>query len=93
MMEIEAVFHASDEYIVPYHKQNTKCYGLILYNTNDRINSAEEAKVVETNLHNADFQTRKVEWGSALKLPHILHEHLSGHTDQMSLLMVSIMSH
>ena len=93
MMEIEAVFHASDEYVVPYHKQNAKCYGLILYNTNDRINSTEEAKVVETNLQNADFQTRRVMWESALKLPHILHEQLTGHTDQMSLLMVCIMSH
>ena len=92
-MDIENVFDASDEYIIPYHKENTKCYGLVLYNTNDRINSTEEAKVVETNMRNADFHTIKVEWESALKLPHILCEQLSGHTDQMSVLMVCIMSH
>ena len=92
--EIKCLYDISEEYIIPYKRTHATRSALILYNTDDRVGSREEAKAVEKNLKKVHFDVTKLKWKSALELPAILQENLSAtETDCMSVLMVCIMSH
>ena len=92
--EIKCLYDISEEYIIPYKRTHATRSALILYNTDDRVGSREEAKAVDKNLKKVHFDVTKLKWKSALELPAILQANLPAtETDCMSVLMVCVMSH
>ena len=90
--EIQSVFDFSDNYTIPYKQTETKRIALVLYNSDGRDQSVEEANYMNGKLRMAGFTALIKKWSNAMQLPEILH-YLHPVQDRLSLLFVCIMSH
>lgn len=85
-----------DRYIIPKKDEAcSKIYGLVLYNTHDRLGSEKEAATIHEALGSLTRNNKKVEWSTKLQLETMLSVQLEEvqRAGDCALLLVFLMSH
>lgn len=81
------------KYVIPYNQQKSKRYGLIMFNSDNRPNAAEEVQTLELALTAAGFIVQISQWSNARELLKEIKKALRCAAADCSMLFVCLMSH
>ena len=93
MDQMQELSPYSYHYIIPHNQQRIKAYGVVLFNTHNRLGAVSEAENFEQALETPGCIVFQMEWTDVAELHCMIKSALMRVIDDCSILFVAVMSH